>query len=123
MNSLSISPTENSPLIDFSPDSGEMIIEGKCYPENTFDFFEPIVEWLKAYFESLAKKTCFHFKLTYFNSATTQVLFDILDLINEHAGPNIKVLWYYDPNNKNGYEDYEDYSEEYPDLGIEAVEK
>lgn len=37
----------------------------------------------------------------------------------EHEG--LSVNWYYDGDNDNGLEDYEDYSEEFEDLNIQAI--
>ena len=61
-----------------------------------------------------------NFKFTYFNSATTQIIFEILDIISEAKPKNINISWFYDAENQNGLEDYEDYSEEFPQLNIQA---
>ena len=122
MQSLDIKQTDNSPYVHLNSEEGRLLFEGKSYPENTFDFYVPILVWLKEYFTSSYKaNTVVDIKLSYFNSATTQTLFDILDIIEAAEKSDMIVNWHYDANNENGKEDYEDFSEEFPDMNIRAV--
>lgn len=122
MQRLDIEQTENAPKIILDYENGFIELEGKCYPENTFEFFEPIVEWLTEYFKNNTdKSTTVNIKLTYFNSATTQSLFDIFDILQESEHTDLDINWYYEVNNKNALRDYEDYSEEFEELNIKAV--
>ncbi len=122
MENINIDQTDNSPKVTLDSDNGFIEFEGKSYPENTFDFYEPITKWIEEYFKNKEKDTTtVNFKLTYFNSATTQILFDILDAIQDGKSNEVVVNWYYDANNENGMEDYEDYSDEFEDLDIQAI--
>jgi len=122
MKNIFIKKTENSPKIILDADNGLIEFEGKCYPENTFDFFEPLIEWLEEYFDGNTKeKTVVNMKLTYFNSATTQSLFDIFDLMQDGDYNDLEINWFYDAKNENGLEDFEDYSDEFEELNIKAV--
>lgn len=122
MQNINIKQTDNSPKIILDYDNGLIEFKGKSYPENTFEFFEPIIDWLKEYFEGNEKDiTTINIKLTYFNSATTQVLFDIFDVINEDSKKELLCNWYYDANNEDGLEDYEDFSDEFELLNIQAT--
>ncbi len=122
MENIKIEQTDNSPEIILDYEKGLIEFEGKSYPENTFDFYEPLTAWIEEYF-SLNEQpiTIINFKLTYFNSATTQILFDILDLIQDGKSNEVIVNWYYDKNNENGMDDYEDYSDEFEELNIQAI--
>ena len=123
MNDILLEQSENTPKVIMSQDKGLIEFEGKSYPENTFAFYRPITEWLKEYFKSYTdenKLTTVNFKFLYFNSATTQIIFEILDIFQDSNNKNIKIYWFYDKENRNGLEDYEDYSEEFPALNIEA---
>jgi len=123
MSDILLEQSENTPKVIMSQDKGLIEFEGKSYPENTFAFYRPITEWLKEYFKSYTdenKLTTVNFKFLYFNSATTQIIFEILDILQDSNNKNIKIYWFYDKENKNGLEDYEDYSEEFPALNIEA---
>jgi len=123
MNDILLEQSENTPKVIMSQNNGLIEFEGKSYPENTFAFYRPITEWLKYYFNNHTNENkikTINFKFLYFNSATTQIIFEILDIFQESNMENIKIYWFYDKENKNGLEDYEDYSEEFPELNIEA---
>ncbi|MDF1875061.1 DUF1987 domain-containing protein [Sulfurimonas sp. SAG-AH-194-I05] len=123
MQSLNIEATENSPKVSLDFENGVIIFEGKSYPENTFEFYEPISKWLEKYFNGNAKETTtVEIKLSYFNSATSQILFDLFDIINDGESHNLVINWYYDASKKSGLKDYEDYAEEFEDLNIKAIE-
>ena len=122
MQNINIKKTDNSPKVELNYEKGFIEFEGKSYPENTFDFYEPLTKWIEEYFsDNEQEKTIVNFKLTYFNSATTQILFDILDAIQDGKSNEVVVNWYYDSDNENGMEDYEDYSDEFEDLNIQAI--
>jgi len=122
MENINIEMTDNSPKVIMDFEKGFIELEGKSYPENTFEFYEPLVKSIEEYFESNENETTtINIKLTYFNSATTQVLFDFLDAIQDGKSNTVTINWYYDSNNENGLDDYEDYSDEFEDLDIQAV--
>ena len=122
MNNIIITKTDSSPEVLFDYANGIIELEGKSYPENTFDFYEPLLAWLTEYFGGKCQEeTVVNLKLTYFNSATTQILFDILDIIQNGEYKTLTVNWFYDSEDENGMEDYEDFSAEFEDLKILAV--
>ena len=121
MENINIERKDDSPKVILDYSNGLIEFEGECYPENTFEFFEPILEWFNTYFQDTTKDTVINFKLSYFNSATTQVLFDIFDILDESEHESLKINWYYDENNKGTLKDYEEFSEEFEDLNITAI--
>ena len=122
MENIYIKKTSNSPEVILDYEKGVIEFDGKSYPENTFDFYKPIVEWIEEYFHNEHMiSTTINIKLTYFNSVTTQILFDIFDTIEESENKKLVVYWYYDAENENGLEDYEDYASEFSNLDIQAV--
>lgn len=124
MENILLEASDNSPKVIMDRERALIEFEGKSYPENTFAFYRPITEWLKRYFKHYNDNQTvmtINFKLLYFNSATTQIIFEILDIIEEAQCENIEINWFYQEANHNGLEDYEDYSEEFPRLNIKAV--
>jgi hypothetical protein len=124
MNNIALEASKNSPKVIMNSEEAFIEFEGKSYPENTFAFYRPITEWLKTFFNTYSDESKIlniNFKFSYFNSATTQIIFEILDIVEVSESKNIKIYWFYDKENKNAYEDYEDYSEEFPLLNIKAV--
>lgn len=124
MDNLTIKETTYTPEILFNTD-GTLSMKGKSYPENAFEFYEPIMDWLEEYFENNAKeKTTFDLEITYFNSSTSKVLFDMLDLFEENSKDNsIVINWIYDKDDESSKEAGEDIIEDFEDLEINLVTK
>jgi len=121
MKNINITKKDDSPQVTLDFENGLIEFEGECYPENAFDFFDEIIAWLNIYFEDIEKKTTINFKLSYFNSATTQVLFDIFDIMDESGHEDLSINWYYDNDNKGTLKDYTEFSEEFDGLNIQAI--
>ena len=121
MQNMIIQKMEDAPKVILDFEKGLIEFEGECYPENAFEFFEPILLWLSDYFKDTKKETTINFKLSYFNSATTQVLFDIFDILDESGHKALQINWYYDENNKGTLKDYEEFHEEFENLNIQAI--
>lgn len=122
MQNISIEKTDNSPKVIMNVQTGVIEIEGNSYPENTFEFYKLFIECLTSYFELYEKeKTIINFKLKYFNSATSQTLFNIFDIIQDKKTNQVEINWYYDLNDENALNDYEDFNEEFEQLNIQAI--
>ena len=121
MQNIFIEEKDDAPKVILDADKKIIEFEGECYPENTFEFFEPIMMWLGEYFKEARGDTTINFKLTYFNSATTQVLFDIFDILEENREMPLAVNWFYDVENADALLDYEEFNAEFETLSIQAV--
>ncbi len=122
INNILIDKKANTPQVILNKEIGLIELSGDSYPENAFEFFKPIIEWIELYFkESTNLKTIINIKLKYFNSATTSILFNLFDIIKYANYKNYEIFWFYDAISKRGFDDYQDYSEEYPELHIKAV--
>lgn len=84
------------PLVNFNYYSGVCEIVGESYMEETLKFYEPIIRWLKDYMQE-KKPIEFNLKLTYFNTASSRFILEILDLLKSYQdnGGQVKVNWYY----------------------------
>lgn len=124
MNNLIIEETIFTPRIEFNK-NGTLLMKGKSYPENSFEFFEPVMDWIEEYFESNAQyKTIFNIEITYFNSSTSKVLFDMLDLFEENCDEHqIEVNWIYDKDDESSKEAGEDIIEDFESLKIKLIIK
>jgi len=124
MEKLVIEETKYTPKIELDP-NGTISLTGKSYPENTFEFYTPMMEWVKEYFENNpAEVTTVNMEITYFNSSSSKLFFDFFDLLEENSEDHtIKINWIYDEENESAEEAGEDFIEDFEDLDIELVSK
>ena len=125
MQNLNIEATEYTPKIVLDSNEGLIEIKGDSFPENTYDFYKPVTDWLKEYFESQAKdKTTINMEINYFNSSSSQLFFDLFDLFEEVSESNsLEINWIYDEKNDSAEEAGEDFVEEFETLNINMVVK
>lgn len=124
MNELRIEETQYTPEVVFLP-NGTLSIRGRSYPENTFIYYEPVLEWLKDYFnDEPAEKTVLEMEISYFNSSSSKVLFDLLDILDaQKEQHSIQVNWIYHPDNESAEEAGEDFIADFEDLDFRLVTK
>jgi hypothetical protein len=124
MENLTIEATKYTPKIDLNV-NGTISIVGKSYPENTFEFYAPVMDWLNEYFSTSAKDvTTVNMEIIYFNSSSSKLFFDFFDLLEEnHTEHKIKINWIYDEDNESAEEAGEDFIEDFEELSIQLVSK
>ncbi|MCK5028432.1 MAG: DUF1987 domain-containing protein [Bacteroidales bacterium] len=123
MKGLNIQAKEKSPKVIFDPEKKIFEMEGNSRPENVRDFYYPIIDTLRKYFEKVSDKEDhvafnenpfkFTFKLDYFNSASAKFISDILVIIKDFTDEKleIKVNWYFEDGDDDMKEVGEDFSE------------
>ncbi len=114
MDALRIPSTDDTPEVVLDAGAGEFEFSGKSLPEDVASFYDPIIEWIDTYGKSANDSSVFKFKLTYFNTASSKMILDILMKLEELSedGVNIKVEWHYEEED----EDMEEAGEEYSDI-------
>ena len=125
MESLHIEATKYTPEINLDNEVGVISMIGKSYPENTFEFYAPVMDWIKDYFDENAKdKTVVNIEIIYFNSSSSKLFFDFFDLLDKACEENaIEVNWIYDEENESAKESGEDFIEDFENLKINLVSK
>jgi hypothetical protein len=123
MEEIKIPETEKSPRVLFDPENRLFELEGNSRPENVREFYYPIIEKLRVYFDDILQDGSlddykespvkFVFKLEYFNSSSAKFISDILILIGNYAkkGINVKIYWYFDEGDEDMMEVGEDFSD------------
>jgi hypothetical protein len=114
METIKIQGTEDTPKIILDAGNEIMEISGRSLPEDVSSFYEPVLNWLTEYSSNPNKKTVFNFKLTYFNTASSKLLLDILMKLEEmnEKGQEVLVKWHYPEDD----EDMAEAGEEYADI-------
>ncbi len=124
MENLTLNATKYTPDIKLNSD-GVFSIVGKSYPENTFEFYKPVMEWLKKYFSlESSKEIVVNMEISYFNSSSSKLFFDLFDLFDENKDKfSITINWIYDGENESAMEAGEDFIADFEGLNINLVEK
>lgn len=126
MENLTIEETKYTPSINLNVENGLIELVGKSYPENTFEFYQPMIEWVENYFDGNDQpKTIINFEIIYFNSSSSKLFFDFFDLIEEMVtkGKYIEIYWKYDADNDSALEAGEDFKEDFEKLNFKLTEK
>jgi len=99
------------PTVNFNADTGICVIEGESYMEETFKFYSPLLDWLKEYTKQESKKLTFNFKLTYFNTSSSRLILDMLDVLRKYKenGNEAEINWFYDANDPDMEDEVEDF--------------
>ena len=77
MNSLIIEGSPKTPNINFDGNEGSFLISGRSIPENSLDFYKPVMEWLDFYIVEPKEATTVNIKLEYFNTSSSKCLLDV----------------------------------------------
>jgi hypothetical protein len=113
METIKIQGTEDTPKIMLDAENDFFEISGRSLPEDVSAFYEPVLNWLNEYAENPKSKTVFNFKLTYFNTASSKLLLDILMKLEEmhEKGHEVLIKWHYPEDDEDMAEAGEEYSD------------
>ena len=110
MDSISIQGTAKTPTVEFNP-TGTVVIKGRSIPENSIEFYKPLVDWLDSYTENPQGETEVNIQLEYFNTSSSKCILDVfkkLEVIHK-GGSNVKINWFYEEDDEDMLEAGEDY--------------
>jgi hypothetical protein len=102
MNDLSFPGTSSTPAIACSQANGLVIMRGDSYPENSFELFNPVMDWIEHFLDTETRSLQFELHLLYLNTSSVKAMMDIFDLLESahHKGRDVRVTWYYDSRNE-----------------------
>jgi len=110
---LNIPRTGATPEIRWDAAAGILSISGESYPENSFDFFAPVLQWLSTSLPSLHGLRL-EVSVSYMNSSSIKCMLDIFDAIGEAhaAGKKVEVVWNYETDNPRALDLAEEFRSE-----------
>jgi len=87
------------PHISFSASTGKCQIVGESYLEESFEFYDRLINWIHEYFANGNDNLELTIKLTYFNTSSSRCITDMLRIVKSYQdkGKIAKVIWMY-PN-------------------------
>ena len=110
MKVLNIEGTEDTPSITLNKDSGVFEISGRSLPEDSPEFYRPVLEWIEDYKKDPNSETNFAFKLEYANTASSKLIQVVLKALEDLKG--VTAIWYYEKDD----EDMEEMGNEFSGL-------
>ena len=113
MPALNIEATDSTPKIYLDKELGKFEIVGKSFPEESRSFYAPAFEWLTEYAQNPNEETIFHFEMEYFNSSSSLIILEILNILNKlhEEGKKVTISWNYLEIDDDMLEAGEEYSE------------
>lgn len=115
MEKWTIEATDRSPRVVLDRQDSVLLVEGRSYPEEGMDFFDPIVARFRTIQESENPIRTIHIRLEYYNSATTKAIADLLTALERSAkrGNEARVIWEYEADDDGIEEDIDMFRETY----------
>jgi hypothetical protein len=114
MNDLKIEGSQSTPAISSDYAAGVLEMRGDSYPENSFELFSPVLDWIEAYLRDGDRPLTLNLQLLYLNTSSVKAMMDIFDILEEVHGKGRKVAvnWYYDEQNERVAELAEEFKED-----------
>ncbi len=111
MEPISFEGTPKTPTVSFNADNGIIEIKGRSIPENSIEFYKPLVDWLEEYKENAQPMTKVIIQLEYFNTSSSKCILDVfkkLEAVHKAKNP-VEIHWYYEEDDEDMLEAGEDY--------------
>lgn len=95
MEVLSIKGTSQYPEVLLDKKKGLLSFSGNSLPEDAKGFFDPIMSWIDDYIIEPNDETTVSFKMTYYNTPSSKIIFQILKKFEKahQNGLKVKALW------------------------------
>jgi hypothetical protein len=108
MENIILEGTPKTPTVEFKFDSGELLIKGRSIPENSIEFYKPLIDWIESYTPSAKESTILNVQLEYFNTSSSKCLLDVFKKL-ERISNGVEIKWYYEEDDEDMLEAGEDY--------------
>jgi SiaC family regulatory phosphoprotein len=111
MEKINIESTPKTPSINFDFEKGFLEIKGRSIPENSIEFYKPIVESLEKYGGTPSTLTTVNIQLEYFNTSSSKCILDVFKKLESihRNGNQLIINWYYEQDDEDMLEAGEDY--------------
>lgn len=109
MEILNLEGTADTPKIILDKTNKIFEISGRSLPEDSAEFYRPVLEWIGNYAKSPNPTTEFSFKLEYFNTSSSKLILDVLSALEDIEG--MKIEWCYAEDDEDMEEAGKEFSE------------
>ncbi len=103
--------TPKTPYVRLDGEKGIIEIKGRSIPENSIEFYKPLIDWLEEYGSNVDSDTAVNVQLEYFNTSSSKCILDIFKKLESiyKKGQKVEVNWYYEEDDEDMFEAGEDY--------------
>ncbi len=103
--------TPKTPYVRLDGEKGIIEIKGRSIPENSIEFYKPLIDWLEEYGSDVSNDTAVNVQLEYFNTSSSKCILDIFKKLESifKKGQKVEVNWYYEEDDEDMFEAGEDY--------------
>jgi hypothetical protein len=108
MENLQLTATPKTPSVKFFVAEGTLEIKGRSIPENSLDFYKPLIDWVDSFKEKSGAEVNLHVQLEYFNTSSSKCLLDLFKRLEGYKS-KVTVHWYYEQDDEDMLEAGEDY--------------
>ncbi len=115
VQNLSVPGSQSSPSIRADWNAGVVVMSGESYPENSFELYDQLIQWIDTYLSSLDRSLTLELHLNYLNTSSIRFMIDIFDLLEaaHTAGKQVLVQWMFDDRNPRSAELGSEFKEDY----------
>lgn len=112
MEPYQLEGSPKTPHVRFDPNTGLLELRGRSIPENSIDFYKPLIDWIEKYGRTPCSKTALHVQLEYFNTSSSKCILDVFKRLEaiRASGNEVTVLWHYEADDEDMMEAGEDYA-------------
>ena len=103
MEKLYIKSTELTAQVTLDHTIGKIEFVGISIPEDSYEFFTPILAWIDEYIANTFEKTLVVFNINYCNTSSSMFISEILRRLRRifKEQKTIRIEWYYMPDDED----------------------
>jgi len=97
MEPIILQATEDTPEVILNPSENIFRIARISVPEDAYEFYQPLIQWLNKYSENPLPETIFEFDMDYVNTASNKQMMQLMLVLNKIAEKYpVTVKWFYE---------------------------
>ena len=113
MEPMSIEGTPKTPTVKFDSTRGVIEITGRSNPENSREFYRPLMDLLEEYIKNPGDTTTVNIQLEHFNTSSSKCILDVFKMLEGiyKAKHEVIINWHYeDEDILEAGEDYKSFT-------------
>ncbi len=111
MENITLEGSTKTPTVQFDAAKGTLAIRGRSIPENSIEFYTPLLDWIDTYGKDAKNPTVVIIQLEYFNTSSSKCILDVFKRLEKikTQGKEVLVKWHYETDDEDMLEAGEDY--------------